>query len=182
MRILGISGSLRGDSHNTRLLRAAAEELPSGVSLELWDGLADIPPFNEDHESEPIQVVEDFRALVAGADAVLFSTPEYNAGIPGQLKNAVDWLSRPYPDNALRGKPTAVVGASTGLFGAIWAQDHLRKALAFAGASVLEDELPIGQAHEALAESGRIIDPELRQKLDDIVGQLITEAEQKVTA
>ena len=100
MRILGISGSLRRDSHNTRLLRAAAELLPPGAELEVWEQLRDVPPFDEDHESDPAPAVLALREAVEEADAVLFVTPEYNAGIPGQLKNAVDWLSRPYPDNA----------------------------------------------------------------------------------
>lgn len=177
MKILGISGSLRRDSHNTRLLRAAAHLLPSGVELEVWDGLRDLPPFDEDLESDPGAAVEAFRATVEAADAVLFVTPEYNAGIPGQLKNAVDWLSRPYPDNALKGRPVAVVGASTGLFGAIWAQDQLRKALQFAGANVHEEELPIGQAHETLDERGLPADPEQRQALETIIGALVELAE-----
>jgi chromate reductase len=177
MRILGISGSLRRDSHNTRLLRATADLLPSEVKLEVWDDLRRLPPFDEDHESAPAAAVEAFRAKVEEADAVLFVTPEYNAGIPGQLKNAVDWLSRPYPDNALKGKPVAAIGASTGLFGAIWAQDQLRKAVQFAGANVLDVELPIGQAHEALGEDGLPIDPEQREALEGVLAGLVAQAE-----
>lgn len=177
MRILGISGSLRRDSHNTRLLRAAAELLPPGAELEVWEQLRDVPPFDEDHESDPAPAVLALREAVEEADAVLFVTPEYNAGIPGQLKNAVDWLSRPYPDNALKAKPVAAIGASTGLFGAIWAQDQLRKAVQFAGANVLDTELPIGQAHETLDEHGLPIDPEQREALQAVLGDLAALAE-----
>lgn len=177
MNILGISGSLRRDSHNTRLLRAAADLLPSGAELEVWEGLRDVPPFDEDHEADPAPAVEAFRAQVEAADAVLIVTPEYNAGIPGQLKNAVDWLSRPYPDNALRGKPVAAIGASTGLFGAVWAQDQVRKAVQFAGANVLDVELPIGQAHETLDAQGLPQDVEQRDALRDLLRALVELAE-----
>ena len=148
MRILGISGSLRQGSYNTRLLRAAAEALPSGAELELLGGLEEIPPFNEEDERDPPDPVALLRARIAAADAILISTPEYNASIPGLLKNAIDWASRPFPHNALRGRPTAVIGASTGLFGAVWAQAELRKVLRHAGARVLDEELPVpGAAH-----------------------------------
>lgn len=177
MRILGISGSLRRDSHNSRLLRAAADQLPSGAELEVWEGLRDVPPFNEDDEGFPPAAVQAFRAMVEQADAVLIVTPEYNAGMPGQLKNAIDWLSRPYPENALKGRPVAVIGASTGLFGAIWAQDHVRKAVQFAGANVLDEEFPVGQAHETLDDAGLPIDPEQRDRLREVLAALVTLAE-----
>lgn len=177
MRILGISGSLRRDSHNTRLLRATAELLPPGAELEVWPGLRDVPPFDEDHESDPAPAVQALREAVRRADAVLFVTPEYNAGIPGQLKNAVDWLSRPYPDNALKAKPVAAIGASTGPFGAVWAQDQLRRAVQFAGATVLDAELPIGQAHETLDEHGLPSDPEQREALRAVLADLVALAE-----
>jgi chromate reductase, NAD(P)H dehydrogenase (quinone) len=173
MRILGISGSLRRDSHNTRLLRAAAEMLPPGVELELFDGLAAVPPYDEDADGDPApEGVERLRDAIATADALLISTPEYNASIPGVLKNAVDWASRPYPDNALRGKPVAVIGASTGLFGAIWAQAELRKSLRHTGAHVLDDELPVGMADQAFTPSGELVDPELNRRLADLIEQL----------
>ena len=130
MRILGISGSLRCDSHNTALLRAAAELLPPGVELELWDGLRDVPPYDQDDDVEPAPpAVAALRAAVAGADAVLIATPEYNSSIPGALKNALDWASRPFATNAFRNKPVAVIGSSAGVFGAVWAQAELRKVL-----------------------------------------------------
>ncbi len=106
MRILGISGSLRRDSYNTRLLAAAADALPDGVELVRWDGLAAVPPFDEDAEAGPAPAaVADLRAAIAAADAVLFATPEYNGSVPGQLKNALDWVSRPYATNPLRNTP-----------------------------------------------------------------------------
>jgi chromate reductase len=176
MRILGISGSLRSDSHNTRLLRAAAEMLPPGAELELFDGIAALPVYDEDLDLDPaLKPVERLRAAIASADAVLISTPEYNASIPGGLKNAVDWASRPFPDNALRGKPVAVIGASTGLFGAVWAQAELRKSLRHTGAHVLDDELPVGIADQAFTQSGELVDPELNRRLADLIEQLARE-------
>src|ERR671928_1323243 len=116
MRILGIPGSLRRDSFNRMLLLAAAEELAPGVELELWNELAEVPPYVEDADLEPAPAaVARLRAAVADADAVLIATPEYNSSIPGQLKNALDWVSRPFPDNVLRNKPVTVIGASTGM-------------------------------------------------------------------
>jgi chromate reductase len=169
MRILGLSGSLRRDSHNTRLLTGARTLLPSGVELVVFDQLAAIPPYNEDHESETPPAVAALKAAIAGADAVLVATPEYNASIPGVLKNALDWVSRPVADTPLRGKPAAVVGASTGLFGAVWAQAEARKVLATIGARVVDRELPIGQADEALGADGL---PRERDALDTLSATL----------
>jgi chromate reductase, NAD(P)H dehydrogenase (quinone) len=154
MRILGLSGSLRRDSHNTRLLAGASTLLPSGVELVVFDQLDAIPPYNEDDEHETPPAVAALKAAIAGADAVLVATPEYNASIPGVLKNALDWVSRPVVGTPLRGKPAAVVGASRGLFGAVWAQAELRKVLATIGARVVDRELPVGQADEALGDDG----------------------------
>jgi chromate reductase len=176
MKVLGIAGSLRGDSHNARLLRAAADQLPSGVELELWDGLRDLPPYDADADGDLAPAaVRALRDAIAQADAVLIATPEYNASIPGVLKNALDWASRPYATNALRGKPAAVVGASTGLFGAVWAQAETRKVLKTIGARILEDELPVGLADDAFDPEGRLLDPELRDRLADLVGDLARE-------
>src|SRR5215213_10018474 len=127
MRILGISGSLRRGSHNRKLLRAAAAALPPGVDLMEWDGLAGLPAFDEDQEETPAEPVRAFLDLIASADALLIATPEYNASLPGALKNALDWASRPFPSSVLRGKPSAVIGASTGPFSAVWTQAELRK-------------------------------------------------------
>jgi chromate reductase, NAD(P)H dehydrogenase (quinone) len=176
MRILGISGSLRRGSHNTRLLRAAGETLPPGAELVEWDGLGGLPIFCEDLEDAPPAAVGDFLDEVEAADALLIATPEYNASVPGGLKNALDWASRPFPDNVLREKPSAVIGASTGLFGAVWAQAEVRKALKASGAHVLESELPVGLADGAFAGDGGLADPELGERLSDLLADLCREA------
>ena len=176
-RILGISGSLRRDSHNTSLLRAAAEAAGPGVELELYDGLKEVPPYDEDDDIEPRPVgVARLQAAIARADAVLFATPEYNSSIPGQLKNAIDWVSRPVATNELRNKPVAVVGASTGAFGAVWAQAELRKVLASLGARVLDLELPVPHAHTQI-EDGRLATEEIRTGIADAVEALADEVE-----
>jgi chromate reductase len=149
MRILGISGSLRRDSHNTRLLRAAAELLPPGAELVVYDGLRELPPYDADDDVSPAPpAVATLREAISTADAVLFTTPEYNGTVPGVLKNAVDWASRPRGEAALLNKPVAVAGASTGMFGAVWAQADLRKALGIAGARTVGEEVPFAGAHE----------------------------------
>jgi chromate reductase len=175
MRILGISGSVRRGSHNRRLLRAAGDALPPGADLVEWDGLAALPIFDEDLENDPPAVVRDFLDAVEEADALLIATPEYNASLPGGLKNALDWASRPFPGNVLRKKPSAVVGASTGLFGAVWAQAEVRKALKASGAHVLDSELPVGMADGAFTEDDRLADPELAERLADLLGDLCRE-------
>jgi chromate reductase, NAD(P)H dehydrogenase (quinone) len=175
MRILGISGSLRRGSHNRRLLRAAGDALPPGVDLVEWEGLASLPAFDEDLESTPPPSVQDFLDLIEEADGILIATPEYNASLPGSLKNALDWASRPFPENVLRDKPAAVIGASTGLFGAVWAQAEVRKVLKTSGAHVLESELPVGMADGAFAEDGSLADPDLSARLHDLVSDLVRE-------
>jgi chromate reductase len=176
VQVLGISGSLRRDSHNTRLLRAAAETLPSGVELVIFDGLAELPPFNEDADAEHVvEPVDRVRRAIADADAVLIATPEYNASVPGVLKNAIDWASRPFPDNSLRDKPVAVIGASTGLFGAVWAQADLRKVLHHAGARVVDRELPVGMADHAFDGGGSLADPEQELRLVELLDVLSRE-------
>ncbi|MEA2380313.1 MAG: hypothetical protein QOH72_284 [Solirubrobacteraceae bacterium] len=175
MRILGISGSLRRGSHNRRLLRAASDALPPGAVLVEWEGLAGLPAFDEDLESSPPAPVQEFLDAVEDADALLIATPEYNASLPGALKNAIDWASRPFPANVLRKKPSAVIGASTGLFGAVWAQAEVRKTLKASGAHVLESELPVGMADGAFTEDGRLADPDLAERLHDLVSDLVRE-------
>lgn len=178
MLVLGLSGSLRRDSHNRKLLRAAAEELPPGTRLAVWDGLASLPAYDQDLDVAPAPPeVRQLRDALAAADAILISTPEYNHSIPGALKNALDWASRPFAHNALRGKPVAVVGASTGLFGAVWAQAETRKVLKAIGADVVERELPVGSAHDAFDGGGRLVDPDLRAELAAVVGELVVEAD-----
>ena len=170
MRILGVSGSLRRGSHNVALLRAAARLLPPGVELEVFDGLGDLPHYDADRDIEPADLaVARLRHAIADADAVLIATPEYNGSIPGVLKNALDWASRPFPDSSLRGKPVAVIGASTGLFGAVWAQAETRKVLGVIGADVIDGELPVGQADSAFGDDGHLVDPEQRAALAELV-------------
>lgn len=173
MRVLAISGSLRRGSHNTALLRAAGARMPAGVELELWDGLEAVPPYNEDddHESAPAAVIA-LRSAVAGADAVLIATPEYNHSVPGALKNALDWVSRPIATNPLRNEPVAVIGASTGIFGAVWAQAELRKVLSAIGARVVDRQLAVGQAAERVA-GGAVDDQELLAELGEVVSELV---------
>ena len=177
MVVLGISGSLRAGSFNTALLRAADGLLPPAARMPLYTDLALLPPYSEEADAKPAPVaVERLRAGIETADALLIATPEYNASIPGQLKNALDWASRPYPDNALRRKPVAVVGASTGIFGAVWAQAELRKVLATAGADVLDDVLPIGNAHEAFDDDLTLADHALSTRLEHILADLLGRA------
>jgi chromate reductase, NAD(P)H dehydrogenase (quinone) len=179
MHVLGISGSLRRHSHNTTLLRAAGELLEEhGAEFEVFRGLKAIPPYDEDDDvGNGPAAVADFRQAIARADALLFATPEYNSSIPGVLKNAVDWASRPLATNPLRNKPVAVIGASTGMFGAVWAQAELRKVLAATGARVTEAELAVGHAQEHLDPAGRLADPTQEETLRDSVGVLLGELE-----
>jgi chromate reductase len=180
MRVLGISGSLRRDSHNTALLRAAGELVSErGVEFEVFESLKSIPPYDEDDDiGEGPAAVARLRQAIADADAVLFATPEYNSSIPGVLKNAVDWASRPLATNPLRNKPVAVIGASTGMFGAVWAQAELRKVLGATGARVAEVELAVGHAHEQLDPSGHPVDPAQQDALRDSVAVLLGELTQ----
>ena len=179
MKVLAISGSLRRDSHNTALLRAAAERAPAGVELELWDGLKAVPPYDEDDDDDLAPAaVTALRSGLAGADAVLFATPEYNHSVPGSLKNAIDWVSRPMATNPLRNKPVAVIGASTGIFGAVWAQAELRKVLGALGARVLDRELAVGQAAERIG-GGAVGDEELLAEIGDVVAELADMVERR---
>jgi chromate reductase, NAD(P)H dehydrogenase (quinone) len=179
MKVLGISGSLRRDSHNAKLLGVAAEMFErDGVEFEIYGDLKQVPPYDEDDDRDPAPAAAaQLRAVVAEADAVFFSTPEYNSSIPGQLKNAIDWLSRPIGSNALRGKPVAVIGASTGMFGAVWSQAELRKTLAASGARVVEGEVAVGHAHTRFDEDGRLNDPEIAEQVQAVVETLIAEAD-----
>ncbi|MEA2421936.1 MAG: hypothetical protein QOF55_1035 [Thermoleophilaceae bacterium] len=176
MLVLGISGSLRRDSHNTELLRAAATLLPSGVEFELYDGLRDIPPYDEDEDQSRLPAVAHLKERIAAADAVLFATPEYNHSIPGHLKNALDWVSRPLADTPLRGKPVAVIGASTGMFGAVWAQAELRKVLAAIGARVIDRELPVPTADEIVRDWEKLHSSGTHSLLVGLLAELLGEA------
>jgi chromate reductase len=176
MKVLAISGSLRRDSYNTKLLRAAEELLPPEVDLVLYDGLKGVPPYDQEDDVEPAPpAVAALRRAVADVDAVLFSTPEYNSSIPGVLKNALDWASRPVATNSLRNKPVAVVGASTGAFGAVWAQAELRKVLAAIGARVVDAEVAVGHAPTRFDEDGRLEDDSLQEQLGETIEALLAE-------
>jgi chromate reductase len=178
MKVLGISGSLRRDSYNTTLLRAAAELLPPSAELELFDGLKAVEPYDQDDDNGAGPVgARHLREAIEAADAVLIATPEYNSSIPGQLKNALDWASRPKGENALWGTPAAVVGASTGMFGGVWSQAETRKVLGASGARVIEKDQPVAHADDAFAE-GRLADVELRERYVEILDELVALAEQ----
>ncbi len=177
MRVLGISGSLRRDSHNAALLRHAGELFEAeGVEFEIYDGLRDIPPYDADDDTaDAPAAVSQLREAVRAADAVFFTTPEYNSSIPGVLKNGLDWVSRPLASNAIRNKPAAVVGASTGMFGAVWAQAELRKVLAAMGARVVEGEVAVGHADTRFDDDGRLNDENLEEQVLQVVRNLLGE-------
>ncbi|HKC77510.1 MAG TPA: NAD(P)H-dependent oxidoreductase [Gaiellaceae bacterium] len=176
MRILAVSGSLRESSFNTSLLQAALEAAPDGVELELWGGIGELPLYDEDLEVDPPESVRRLRADWAAADAIFFATPEYNGSVPGGLKNAIDWVSRPRLESVLRNKPVAVVGASTGRFGALWAQQDLKRILGIAGARVVGTEIPVARAHERFDTEGRLLDGEVFEQLRLHLTTLASEA------
>jgi chromate reductase len=180
MRVLGITGSLRRDSYNHALLREAAERLPAGAELVEFDRLVEIPPYDADLESEVTpEPVEALRQAMREADAVLVATPEYNHSIPGVLKNALDWASRPAGQSALTGTPAMVIGASTGMFGAVWAQAETRKVLGALGGRVVEGELPVARAAE-LYRNGRLeLSPDQSEQLEELLAELVSEVEQQ---
>lgn len=179
MRVLGITGSLRRDSYNHALLREAAERLPAGAELIEFERLREIPPYDADLEAleTPAAVVE-LREAMREADAVLVATPEYNHSIPGVLKNALDWASRPAGQSALTGKPAAVIGASTGMFGAVWAQAETRKVLGALGGRVVEAELPVARAADLYRDGRLELSPEQSGQLEEILATLASEVEQ----
>jgi chromate reductase, NAD(P)H dehydrogenase (quinone) len=179
MRILGITGSLRRDSYNHALLREAGERLPAGAELVEFDRLGEIPPYDADVEAEGSpEPVAALRQAMREADAVIVATPEYNHSIPGVLKNALDWASRPAGQSALTGKPAVVIGASTGMFGAVWAQAETRKVLGALGGRVVEGELPVARAAELLHNGKLELPPEQSEQLEGLLAELVSEAEQ----
>src|SRR3954462_3716096 len=170
MKVLGLSGSLRSDSHNAKLLRAAGSLLPPEAELVHFGGLKAIPPYDPDDDGrERPFAVRALHEAIGAADAVLISTPEYNHSLPGQLKNALDWMSRPYATTPMRGKPVAVIGASTGMFGAVWAQAEARKVLSAFGAQVLDAELPVAAAADVFDADGHLADADLREALGGVL-------------
>jgi chromate reductase, NAD(P)H dehydrogenase (quinone) len=177
-RILAIPGSLRRESFNRVMLNAAIEHAPEGVEIEMFDGLGSIPHFNEDHEGDRTpQAVLEFRRRIDQADALLFSTPEYNHSVPGAIKNAVDWASRPTGRSEIVAKPSAVMSSSTSAFGGVWAQAELRKSLGASGARVLEDGVGVSKAAERVDAEGRLADPEVIARIVALLGDLKALAE-----
>jgi NAD(P)H-dependent FMN reductase len=174
-KVLVLLGSLRAASINRQLAELAIESAPDGVRLELFDRLGELPFYNEDIDNDEVaEPVKALRAAAADADATLVVTPEYNGSIPGVLKNAIDWLSRPFGNSALLGKPLAVVGAAHGRYGGVWAHDETRKSFGVAGPRVVEElklSLPIG----ALDGKHPRENAEVTENVRTIVGKLAAE-------
>jgi chromate reductase len=170
IRVLGLSGSLRRGSYNTAALRAAQELAPPGITIEFFEGLRDIPPYDDDQRQAGYPpVVEGLRTRIRAADALLIATPEYNYSVPGVLKNAIDWASRP-PDQPFDGKPIAIMGASPGLLGTARAQYHLRQSFVFLNGMLLNrPEVMIGQAGTRFDADGRLTDAKTREFLQGLL-------------
>lgn len=172
MKIVGLPGSLRANSVNRQLLEAAAPLL-DGSTLEIFDGIGQLPHYSEDLDLEPApSAVTSLRHAIHDADALLIATPEYNSSLPGPLKNALDWASRPHRVSALDDKPVAIVGASPSRFGAVRAQADTRKILTSIGARVVDRELPVSQAFDAFDVGGRLADPELEARYATVLTDL----------
>jgi chromate reductase len=173
VRILGIPGSLRKASFNRAALRAARELLPPDASLEIFD-LEGIPPFSEDDERSLPPRVAGLKARIREADAILIATPEYNYSVPGVLKNAIDWASRPYGDSAWEGKPVAIMGASVGATGTARAQYHLRQTFVFLNMHPLNrPEVMISNAAQRFDADGRLVDPTSRSRVEQLLKELV---------
>ena len=180
MRILAVSGSLRADSYNTALARAARELAPAGVDIEIFEGLGALPHYDQDLDQETVEApdaVASLRQQIDEADAILFVTPEYNGSTTGALKNAIDWASARHRGSWLRNKTVAVAGATTGQYGALWAQQDLRRILGIAGARVVGEELPVSSAHEKFDAHGRLVDPIVADRLRSHIARLVDEAQ-----
>ena len=173
IHILGFAGSLRKQSYNRALLSAAHEMAPDDATLEIFD-LEGIPPFNQDLEYEPPEKVKDFKARIRAADAILIVTPEYNYSIPGVLKNAIDWVSRPYGDNALERKPVAVMGASIGMLGTARAQYDLRRSFVFLNMYPMnQPEVMVSFAQDKIDSNGRVTDEKTLKKIRELLEGLV---------
>jgi chromate reductase len=173
-KILGFAGSLRKDSYNKSLLRAALELVPKGVELEIFD-LEGIPPFNQDLEQQPSETVQNFKVRIKAADAILIATPEYNYSIPGVLKNAIDCASRPYGDNAFEHKPVAIMGASPGMIGTARAQYHLRQCFVFLSCFAMnQPEVMVSHAHEKIDKDGKVSDQKTRELIRQLLENLVS--------
>jgi chromate reductase len=179
MRILALSGSLREQSLNSAVARAAAGLAPAGVDVEVYDRLGDVPLYDADLDvpgDEP-DGVRDLRERIRAADALLVVTPEYNGSVPGVLKNAIDWASRPPGGGApLWGKTAAVAGATTGQYGALWAQQDLARILGVVGARVVGDPVAVPRAREVFDEAGMLVDARVRERLVALLDQVVAEA------
>ena len=172
IRVFGIAGSLREASYNRGALRAAVELAPEGVTIETFD-ISGIPPFNQDDEGTPPEMVTEFKRKIRGSDAILFSTPEYNYSVPGVLKNAIDWASRPYGDSAWNGKPAAIMGASAGAIGTARAQYDLRKMMVFLNMfPINQPEVMIGNAAGKFDAEGNLTDEKTKEFISKLVGNL----------
>lgn len=173
VKILGIAGSLRRESYNRSALKAAIDLVPDGAQLETFE-LDEIPIFNQDNESDPPPSVVEFKRRIREADAILFVTPEYNYSIPGVLKNAIDWASRPYGDSAWNGKAAALMGASVGVIGTARAQYHLRQTFVFLNMfAVNQPEVMIGKAHERFDEQGNLKDEWTKEYIRELLRNLV---------
>jgi chromate reductase len=173
VKILGFVGSLRKGSYNKALMRAALELTPEDAALEVFD-LEGIPPFNQDLENQPPQMVKEFKAKIKQADALLIATPEYNYSVPGVLKNAIDWASRPYGDNVFEGKPVAVMSASVGRLGGARAQYHLRQSFVFLNMHPLNrPEVMMPSAKENVDANGNVTDEQTRQLIRQLLEALV---------
>ena len=177
LTITGIAGSLRRHSFSRQLLMAAAAALPPGATLARWDQLAMVPPFCEDAEAGPVPAaVGTLRDAIASSAALLIATPEYNGSVPGVLKNAIDWASRPHGACVLHGKPAAVISASPSPFGAVRAQADLRRILGVSGALVVGPSLAVPHAHRSFGPDGRLADPALAAALSEMIAELTASA------
>ena len=183
IKILAVSGALRAASTNTALLRAAQELAPEGVEIEIYDGIAELPFFDQDLEAEPPAAVVRWREAIADADGVLIATPEYNYSTSGVLKNAIDWASRPYGQAVLTHKPAAVLGASGSDFGTVRAQNHLRAVFhQFEGDLLLKPEVHVGRNYERFDADGRLVDETSRNLVAGLVAALALRIEEKAKA
>ncbi|MGO8991404.1 MAG: NADPH-dependent FMN reductase [bacterium] len=173
VHILGFAGSLRKQSYNKAILAVATETVPDDASLEVFD-LEGIPPFNQDLELQPPDKVKEFKARIRAADAILIATPEYNYSIPGGLKNAIDWASRPYGDNAFDGKPVAVMGASIGTLGTARAQYDLRRSFVFLNMLPLnQPEVMVPFVQDKVDSKGRVTDENTRKRIKELLENLV---------
>jgi chromate reductase len=179
VRLLVIAGSLREGSYNAALAHVAGQLAPPGTDVDLYDGLGSLPLYDQgldELEGDAPEAVQDLRARIEAADAVLVVTPEYNGSVPGVLKNAVDWASARHRGSSFRNKTVAVAGATTGQYGAIWAQQDLKRILGIAGARVVPGEVPVSRAQNVFGEDGELRDPLVAERLGVLLDALVREA------